>query len=126
MVARRPEGLSPVRVVDNQIGVGTRQERALLRVEAEESRRGRRGELHPALLGDPPSRDALEDEVHPMLDAREAVRDLGEVPPAELLLVLEAEGAVVGRDDREIVGAETSPQRLVVLCGADGWGADVL
>ena len=40
---------------------------------------------------------------HPRLDARRAVRDLREVVPAELLLVLHAERAVVGRDRLEVV-----------------------
>src|SRR3712207_7980484 len=39
------------------------------------------------------------EQVDPVLDARQPVRDLPEVTPAQLLLALEVERAVVGRDD---------------------------
>ena len=57
-------------------------------------------------------------QVDPVLDPRHAVGDLGEVPGPELLLLLEAERAVVGRDHREVVGAQPPPQVGLVLPGA--------
>ena len=61
-----------------------------------------------------------------MLDARNAVGDLGEVAEAELLLLLEAERAVVGRDDAEVVGAKPPPQVGVVRARAQRRRADEL
>ena len=49
-----------------------------------------------------------------MLDAADAVGDLREVPDAELLLVLHAERAVVGRDDLRLVGPQRPPQLVLV------------
>ena len=54
--------------------------------------------------------DALVDELHAVLDAADAVRDRGEVAEPELLLVLDAERAVVGGDDRQLVHAQALPQ----------------
>ena len=59
--------------------------------------------------------DALVDEVHPVLDPGHAVGDGPEVVDAELLLVLEAEGAVVGGHDREVVRAQAVPEVGVVV-----------
>src|SRR5207344_441902 len=62
------------------------------------------------------------------LDAADAVGDLREVPDAELLLLLEAERAVVGADDREVAGAQVPPQLVLValLARAQRRRADVL
>src|SRR5271170_882102 len=49
-------------------------------------------------------------QVHPVLDAGDPVGDLGEVAPAELLLLLEAERAVVRRHDGQVIGAQAAPQ----------------
>ena len=46
---------------------------------------------------------AVVHQVEPVLDARQAVGDLAEVAPAELLLAVEVERAVVGRHDLEVV-----------------------
>ena len=56
-----------------------------------------------------------------VLDPGHAVGDLGEVPDAQLLLLLEAERAVVGRDDAQVVGAQPAPEvGLVGLAGRSG------
>ena len=84
---------------------------ALARVQAEHpGRRGRR-DLHPAGQRQLARRHALVQQVHPVLDAGHPVGDLGEVAPAEFLLVLEAERAVVGGHHRQVVGAQAPPQR---------------
>ena len=61
--------------------------------------------LDPALERDLAVHDALVQQVHAVLDRADAVRDLREVADAELLLLLEAERAVVGRHDLEVVRA---------------------
>ena len=45
-----------------------------------------------------------------MLDAADAVRDLGEVPESQFLLVLEAERAMIGADHGQLVHAQTLPE----------------
>ena len=72
-------------------------------IEAEHARRGRGAQLDPAGERELAVDDALVDQVHPVLDTADAVRDLGEVAEAELLLLLEAERAVVGAHDRQVV-----------------------
>ena len=49
-----------------------------------------------------------------MFDARTAVRDLREVIAAELLLILETERAVIGRDDLQIVALQPAPQLVLI------------
>ena len=94
----------PVRVVDDQVRVRPDGDRALARVHPEQLRRRGRDDLDPALLRDLPADDAaVVQQVEPVLDARQAVRDLPEVALAEVLLAVEVERAVVRRDDLEVV-----------------------
>jgi hypothetical protein len=118
--------VAPLRVVDHDVGVGARGDDALLRVEPEHLGRRGRDDLHPARQGEVPVAHALVDEVHAMLDARQAVGDLGEVALAQLLLLLEAERAVVGRDHAEVVGAQPAPELGLVLAGPQRRRAHVL
>ena len=87
---------------------------ALRAVEPEHPRRRGRGQLDPALQGDLAGDDALVEQVHPVLDRADAVGDRAEVALAELLLVLHAERAVVGRDHLQVVGAQALPHRVLV------------
>ncbi len=87
-----------VRVPHEHVGVGAWRDRALLRVHPEHPRRRRGAGLDPALERQLALHHALVDQLHPVLDAAHAVRDLGEVAQAELLLVLHAERAMVGGD----------------------------
>src|SRR5208282_1738357 len=66
--------------------------------------------------------NALVDEVHPVLEARKAVRDLREVVHAKVLLPYITEGAVVCRDDGQVVVAQTSP-KLRLVTGGSQWGS---
>src|SRR6266540_3874889 len=59
------------------------------------------------------------------MSASEPVGDLGEVADPDLLLVLEMEGAVVGGDELEVVGAQAVPELRLVRLGAQRRRADV-
>lgn len=120
------DDLLGVRVVDDDVGVRAGRDGALLRVQAEHPGRGGAGDLDPAAAADVPVDDGLVEQVHAVLDARHPVGDPGEVAPAQLLLAAEAEGAVVGGDHLEVVGAQAPPQRRLVLLGPERGAAHVL
>ena len=91
-------------------------EGALLGVHAEHARRGRGSTSRPSASDTQLAVDhALVDEIHPVLDAAHAVRDLGEVAEPQLLLVLHAERAMVGGHDRQLVHAQTFPKVGMVM-----------
>ena len=105
-----------VRVVDDEVGVRADGDRALLRVHPEQLGRRRRDDLDPALLRDPAADDAaVVEQVDAVLDAGQAVGDLAEVAAPELLLAVEVERAVVGRDELEVVLDEPGPQVVPVV-----------
>ena len=59
-----------------------------------------------------------------MLHPGDAVGDLGEVLPAQLLHPVEVEGAVVGADGVDLPGLQPRPQGRLVLRPPQGWGED--
>ena len=84
-------------------------------IHPEQLRRAGRDDVDPALAGDAAlDHAAVVQQVDAVLDPRQAVRNLPEVAPPELLLALEVERAVVGRDDLEVVLDEARPQLLPV------------
>src|SRR3954451_8002436 len=99
----------PGRVPHEDVGVETGRDLAF-RLEAEQSGRGGGARLDPTLERDLAVHHALVQQLHAMLDAADAVGDLGEVADADLLLLLEAERAVVGGHHRQLVQAQTLPQ----------------
>ena len=66
------------------------------------------------------------DQLETVFDARAAVGDLGEIVYAELLLIFEAEGAVVSGDNLQMIVAETLPEFIEVFLLAQRWREDVL
>ena len=109
---RGGDRVRPARVVDDEVGVRADRDRALAAgtsrtacagaVEMTSTQRSRRD----AAADDA----AVVEQVDPVLDARQPVGDLAEVAPPELLLAVEVERAVVGRDDLEVVLEEARPQ----------------
>ncbi len=55
------------------------------------------------------------DELEAVFDARAAVGDLGEIVYAQLLLIFETEGTVVGRDDLKMIVAQALPELVEIL-----------
>src|ERR1039457_3838360 len=116
-----------VRVEDDEVGVRAGGDRPLLREEPEDLRGRSGGQLEEAVHGDAiPDDPAVVQEGHARLDAGGAVRDLREVALAELLLLLHAERAVVGRHGLQVVHAEAAPQRFLVALCAERRRHDVL
>src|SRR6185312_9532522 len=66
------------------------------------------------------------DHLQAVLEARAAVRDLREVVPAEGLLPVPEERAVVGRDRGERIRANRFPQDVMIRRVARRRGVDVL
>src|SRR6185503_18556590 len=94
VVGLRRDRVPAGRVVDDDVGVGADGDGALARVHPEQLRRGGGGDLDPAFAADATADDAaVVEQVEPVLDAREAVGDLAEVAPPELLLAVEVERA---------------------------------
>src|SRR4051812_10966543 len=123
----RGDRVSPVRVVDDDVGVGPDRDRALLREHPEHLRGRGRDDLDPAFARDAATDDApVVEKVDAVLDPGQAVRDLPEVVPSELLLPVEVERAVVGRNELEVVLDETRPQVVPGLLCPQGRGADEL
>ncbi len=54
-------------------------------------------------------------QVQAILDARQAIRNLAEVAPAELLLAMEVERAVIGGHQLQIVLEQATPQVVPVV-----------
>src|SRR3990172_5874605 len=116
-----------VRVVDDDVGIGADRDRALPRVHPEELGRRRRGDLDPSFPADPAGYNAaVVEEVHPILDPGQAVGDLAEVAHTEVLLAVEVERTVVGRNDRQIVLHESAPELVRVIGRTERRRADVL
>ena len=128
VVGRRRDRPLAGRVVDDEVGVRADRDRALAAgtsrtscagaVEMISTQRSRR---------DPAADDAaVVEQVDPVLDAGQAVGDLAEVAPAELLLAVEVERAVVGRDELEVVLDQPGPQLVPVVLRSQGRRADEL
>src|SRR5262249_2633188 len=98
--------LFPRGVENHDIGVAADRDRALFWKQAEDLRRRRGGQLDKTIERDVSLTDAVViDQAHAALDARAAVGNLAEVVLAELLLLLEAERTMDGRDDVECARA---------------------
>src|SRR5213594_2954444 len=117
-----PDGPGLVGIEQNDIRIGADGDGALAGKQAEQP--GRRGgsQLDEAVQRQPVLPDpAVEDQRQPGLHAGRTVGNLAEVVPAlrfgklqAVRLLVEAEGAMVGRDHLEIIGPEAAPQRLLV------------
>ena len=123
------DGPGLVRVEQHDIGVGAHRDRALAREQAEEFCGRRRRQLDIAVERHAVApHAAVVDQRHARLEARRAVGDLAEVVPAELLgepepqhILAEAERAVIGGDDLEVVGLEPAPERMLVRRAPERW-----
>src|SRR6266545_2473741 len=109
------DGPLVVRVEHHDVGVEPRGDRPLARVQPHHPGRRRRHQLHEPVHRDVAVHHALVHQREPVLHARQAVRDLGEVPHAEVLLALVVERRVVGGDHLEVVALQPGPQVLVVV-----------
>ena len=101
-------------------------EHAFARVHAEDARGGGGNEFDETVDGDFARVDAvMPDELKTILDAGSAVGNFGEVVFAEDFLVGEAEGAVVGGDDLEMIVTQAVPEFGEIVLFAQGRGEDV-
>ena len=122
MMGLRGERVRRARIPQHDVGVAARGDGPLPREQAHDLRRRRRGEVDPAARRDAALGNAtVEEERHPRLDARRAVRDLGEVALPQLLLLrqslealLHAERAVIGGHDLKVVALESFPELVLM------------
>ena len=79
VMCRRRNCLLTGRVVDHDVSVGSGRDGSLAREEAKHLRWVGGGHLYPSSQRYLARNDTLEDEIHSILHARQAIRDLGEV-----------------------------------------------
>ena len=115
------DGVLGVGIPEDDVGVAAGGEHALLRIHAEDAR-GRGGdEFDEAIEGEVALAHAvMMEELQAVFDARAAVGNLGEVVFAERLLIFEAERAVVGGDDLQIVFAQAVPELGLIASSRAG------
>src|SRR5262249_21282526 len=110
----RPTNLS-VGIENHQVGVTSRSDGPLLRVEAEDLRRSSAGDLHVTIDVDPLGTDSrVPQQAHPLLDARRSIGNFRKAVLPELLLLLHAERAMVCRHQGQIILFQPSPEGLLV------------
>src|SRR5215470_4230385 len=116
VVRLRGQHVPQRRIVDDDVGIGAGRDSALAWIEAEHPCRSRRVHLDPARDRQLAVHHTLVQQVDPVLDPWHPIGNLGEIAAAQLLLLLEAERAVVGGDDAQIVRAlpllEACPMQL--------------
>src|SRR6266566_2156825 len=114
-------------IEDDQVGVGADGDGAFARVEAEELCGRGCNELDKTVRRKMLAVDSAGiHKTQAVLDAGAAVGDFGEIVLAELFLLLEAEGAVVGGDDLKSVFGEALPEFFLVPLFAERRSEDVL
>ncbi len=60
-----------------------------------------------------------------ILNARAAVGDFREIIDSQSLLIFETEGTVIGRDDLQMILAETVPELIEMMLFAERWSENV-
>src|SRR5215510_2056835 len=104
------DGVLAVGIEDDEIGVTAHGNCALTRVKSEKLGGSGRNQLDEAIHAEASLCYAARiHQAHAMLDSRTTVGNLGEVSDAEFLLLLEAERAVVGRDDLQVIVLKSLP-----------------
>ena len=124
MVVLDTQRLGGVGVIDDDVGVGPGGDNAFARIQPEEASRGCSRHLDPPLDRNVLIDRALKKQIHAVLHSGHAIGDLGEIADTELLLLLEAEGTVVGGHHRKVVHSQTAPQLGLMLLVTKRSGAD--
>ena len=104
------------RIEDHDIGITARRDRALAREQPKHLGGCGRDQFDETVQGDPAGiHAAVEDQREAVFHAGQAVGDLGEVAPPQILLAFEVEWTVVGRDQLQVVLEQTLPELVVML-----------
>src|SRR5262249_27107075 len=102
-------------IEDHNVRVGSHRNRAFLWKQSKDLGSCSRGQLDKAVQADSLLNDTtIVDQAHTVFDTRPAIRNFAEVIAAELLLFLEAERTVIGRDHLKVISAKPLPQLLLV------------
>src|SRR5258708_39214389 len=97
VVSLRADGVLAVRIKDHEIRVTADRDRALARIQAKEFCGSSGNQFHKTVHAESsPGNAAGIDKAHAVLDSGTAVRDLREIVAAQLFLLFETEGAVIG------------------------------
>ena len=118
--------LAGPRVEHDDVGIGPDGNRALLRVDIQNLRDVGRGDCDKFVHRDPARGHAMRPQQRkPILKPACAVRDLGEITPAHLLL-LGGKGAMVGGHHRQRSSSKARPKTVLVALVAEGGRHDPL
>src|SRR5882724_632268 len=114
-------------IEDDQVGVGANGDGAFARIEAKEFSGRDCNQLDKTVRRKMFAVDpAGIHETQAVLDAGAAIGNLGEIVLAELFLLLEAEGAVVGGNNLQSVFGEALPELFLVPLFAERRSEDIL
>src|SRR5205807_2137393 len=109
------DGMFTVGIEDHQVGVAANCNGAFTRVEAKDFRRSRRNKLHKTVHAEAPFADSAGiDQAHAMFNAWTSVGNFGEVVFSHLLLLFEAERAMIGGDHLQVVLLKAVPKFFLV------------
>src|SRR5205823_4276054 len=101
--------------------------RAFSGEEAKHPGRRRGDQLDEPVHRDAPRVDAaVEDQGEAIFHTRQPVWDLGEIAPSHLLLSLEMEWTMVGRDQLQVILDQALPELIMVRLGSKRRRADIL
>jgi hypothetical protein len=116
VVGRRADRSLRRRIVDDEVRVGADRDRTFPGIHPEQLRWRRGDDVDPPLASHPAADDAaVVQQVNPVLDARQPVRNLPEVAFAKVLLALEVERAMIRRDDLQVVLDQPGPELVLVV-----------
>src|SRR5262245_21223865 len=110
VMRRGADSLLALRVENNEVRVRPDSDRSFFRKQPEDLRGCGRCQFDETIQADSSRSDSVVlDQTHPILHSRPAVGNLAEITQSQLFLLFETERAMIGRDDLQVVAAQTAP-----------------
>src|SRR5215472_12536569 len=104
----RADGVLAMGIEDHKVSVATDGDRSLSRIEPKQLRRSRGCQFDEAVRAEAAARNSPRvNQAHAMLHSRAAVGNLREIVSAQLFLLLEAEGTVIGRNYLQVIAFQS-------------------
>src|SRR5580704_135637 len=127
VVSLGADGVFALRIENHEISIAADRDGSLARVQAKEFCRGCGNQFNKSIHTETSLGYAAGvNQAHAMLNARTAVRYLGEVVASEFFLFLETKWTVIGGDDLQMIPLETVPEFFLMPFFPKRRGKDVL